>query len=125
MSAEMYVYILANKRNGTLYISVTNNLARRIYEHRTAPSGFVRRYGLYDLVYYTEFESKWYAVRRETSMKRWSRAMKIEYIEALNPDWSDLAGEWIYHDQYGEPLVLGMIRRVAPARGEKKEWYRR
>lgn len=121
MSADAYIYILASKRNGTLYIGVTNNIARRVYEHRTKPRGFVKRYGLYLLVYYAEFDFKWYAVRHETSMKRWSRAMKIEYIEYQNPTWKDLAADWVYYNERDERVVLGEIKRLKPEVLQRKK----
>ncbi|MBR1192371.1 GIY-YIG nuclease family protein [Bradyrhizobium sp. AUGA SZCCT0160] len=89
-----FVYILENKRNGTLYIGVTNNLARRIAEHKAKlVPGFTRKYGVDLLVYFEAFDSVLEARAREHAMKRWRRAWKIELIEKLNPDWRDLANE--------------------------------
>jgi putative endonuclease len=82
---------MANKRNGTIYIGVTNNLARRAYEHREGKArGFTSRYGLKMLVYYEVFDSISSAIQRETSLKRWPRRWKLELIEKLNPQWHDL-----------------------------------
>ncbi len=86
-----YVYLLASRKNGTFYTGVTNNLARRIHEHREKQAeGFTRRYDLTRLVYYEVFESPEDAIRREKRLKRWPRAWKIRTIEAANPDWRDL-----------------------------------
>jgi putative endonuclease len=85
---------MANKRNGTIYIGVTNNLARRIYEHREGlVEGFTSRYGLKMLVYYEVFDSISLAIQRETSLKRWPRRWKLALIEKTNPRWNDLAEE--------------------------------
>ena len=89
-----FVYILASMRNGTLYIGVTNNLARRMMQHKSgAVAGFTRQYKVDQLVYFEAFESIRDARAREHAMKRWRRAWKIELIEKLNPDWRDLTGE--------------------------------
>jgi putative endonuclease len=85
------VYVTANKRNGTIYIGVTNDLARRAYEHREGlVKGFTSRYGLKTLVYYERFDSIAVAIQRETSLKRWPRRWKLDLIEKLNPRWHDL-----------------------------------
>ena len=85
------VYILASRRNGTLYIGVTNNLARRVYEHRTKHTpGFTSRYDVTMLVWYERYERIDEAIAREKMLKRWRRAWKIELIEAFNPHWRDL-----------------------------------
>jgi putative endonuclease len=87
MDTAFFVYILASKRNGTLYIGVTNNLARRVAEHKAKLiPGFTRQYGVDQLVYFEAFESVLEARAREHAMKRWRRAWKIELIEKLNPD---------------------------------------
>ena len=86
-----YVYILASKRNGTLYIGVTNDLSRRVWEHREGlGGGFTKRYGVKMLVYYETFESIGDAIVREKVMKHWVRRWKLNAIEAFNPDWRDL-----------------------------------
>lgn len=88
---QFFVYIMANRRNGTIYLGVTNDIRRRAYEHRTgAVAGFTKKYGLKMLVYYEVFESISLAIQRETSLKRWPRKWKLELIEKLNPDWRDL-----------------------------------
>jgi putative endonuclease len=94
MPQAYFVYILASGRNGTLYIGVTNNLARRIAEHKAGlVPGFTRQYKVDQLVYFEQFESIRDARAREHAMKRWRRAWKIELIVKTNPDWRDLSGE--------------------------------
>ena len=89
-----FIYILASKRNGTLYIGVMNNLARRVAEHKAKlVPGFTRQYGVDLLVYFEAFQSVLEARAREHAMKRWRRAWKIELIEKLNPDWRDLTDQ--------------------------------
>ena len=91
MNKSYFVYILASKRNGTLYIGVTNDLLRRVWEHRegVAP-GFTKNYGVKMLVHFEEFGEVRLAIQRETRLKKWNRQWKIELIEKSNPDWSDL-----------------------------------
>ena len=90
----MYVYILANKNNGTLYIGVTNDLQRRIAEHKSGLiPGFTRKYDVKMLVWYEEFQGITEAIEREKQLKNWHRAWKIALIERTNPEWRDLAEE--------------------------------
>jgi putative endonuclease len=85
------VYILASKRNGTLYIGVTSDLVKRIWEHKNnAVEGFTKRYGLHTLVWYELHESMQSAIEREKRLKEWKRVWKLELIEKENPDWQDL-----------------------------------
>jgi putative endonuclease len=94
MHGTFFVYILASKPNGTLYVGVTNNLPRRLLEHKAKlVPGFTRKYEVDQLVYFEAFDSLLEARAREHSLKRWRRAWKIALIEKLNPDWRDLAGE--------------------------------
>jgi putative endonuclease len=87
-----YVYILASKRNGTLYIGVTNNLAERVYAHKQGKASvFTKRHGVTMLVWYEEFPIVPDAIQRETSLKRWKRDWKIALIEKVNPNWEDLS----------------------------------
>ncbi|MCA3612477.1 MAG: GIY-YIG nuclease family protein [Methylobacterium sp.] len=87
-----WVYLLASQRNGTLYIGVTNDLARRVQEHREGRGGaFTRRYKVRRLVWLAEFGEIEAALECETRMKRWERAWKIREIEAMNPNWDDLS----------------------------------
>lgn len=86
-----YVYIMASRKNGALYIGVTNDLARRIYEHKQGVvHGFTRKYGVKTLVYFEQYDSILQAREREARMKKWKRDWKIELIEKMNPAWSDL-----------------------------------
>lgn len=88
---QPYLYILASKRNGTLYIGVTSDLPRRIGEHRAGiVSGFTARYGVKRLVYLEAHSSMTDAIRRERQMKEWHRAWKLRLIERDNPQWCDL-----------------------------------
>ncbi len=86
-----WVYILASQRNGTLYVGVTNNLARRIYEHKEKSiDGFTKKYNITQLVYAEVFQDINGAIYREKSIKKWNRAWKVRLIEEQNPDWKDL-----------------------------------
>jgi putative endonuclease len=89
-----YVYILASKRNGTLYIGMTDDLVKRIWQHRNdVIRGFTQRYGIKSLVWYEAHESRETAFARERQMKKWNRAWKLELIEKTNPAWRDLGDE--------------------------------
>jgi putative endonuclease len=86
-----YVYLLASKKHGTLYLGVTNNLVRRVYEHRTkAVPGFTSRYGVDKLVWFEIHDTAEAAITREKELKKWRRDWKIRLIEEQNPDWEDL-----------------------------------
>lgn len=86
-----YVYIMASRKNGTLYIGVTSDLIPRIYQHRSGLiAGFTKRYGCKKLVWYQGYDDLETARHRELQMKEWRRAWKIELIEQANPDWNDL-----------------------------------
>jgi putative endonuclease len=86
-----YVYILASQRNGTLYIGVTNDLKRRIWEHKhDLVKGFTKEYGVHILVYFEQHEDVEQAILREKKIKRWSRKWKLALIEKDNPEWKDL-----------------------------------
>ena len=88
---QYFVYILASKRNGTLYIGLTNDLLRRIHEHKNdLVEGFIKKYGVHLLVYYEVFGNINDAIAREKHMKKWNRQWKINLIEKSNPDWEDL-----------------------------------
>lgn len=87
----MYVYIMSNKKNGALYIGVTNNLIRRAYEHRNRLiDGFTKRYNLTKLVYFEEISGQIEAIEREKFLKKAFRNYKISLIEKQNPEWNDL-----------------------------------
>jgi putative endonuclease len=94
MNGPFFVYILASKRNGTLYVGVANDLARRMSEHKAKlVPGFTRQYGVHLLVYFETYDSILEARAREHALKRWRRAWKIQLIEKLNPDWRDLSNQ--------------------------------
>ena len=86
-----YVYIMASRPNGTLYIGMTNDLVRRVYEHKEGlVDGFTKRHGVKTLVYYELHDRAEQAIRREKTLKRWLRDWKIALIETDNPNWDDL-----------------------------------
>lgn len=90
-----YVYIMANKKNGTLYTGVSGNLQNRVFAHKKKLSeGFTKKYNVTMLVYWEEFSSMYDAIQREKQIKSGSRERKIELIENINPDWQDLARDW-------------------------------
>jgi len=85
------VYILASQRNGTLYIGVTSNLIKRVWEHKNdLAEGFTKKYGVHTLVWYEVHEDMVSAIDREKALKEWKREWKLELIEAMNPEWRDL-----------------------------------
>ncbi len=87
---DYYVYILASERNGTLYIGVTNDIVRRVHEHKNnLVDGFTSKYSVHRLVYYERFDNVELAIEREKQMKKWKRKWKLELIEKVNPDWND------------------------------------
>ena len=91
MLKQPCVYMLASKRNGTLYIGVTSDLIKRVYQHRMElVEGFTKRYGIHDLVWYEVHEILESAIQREKQLKNWSRRAKITLLERTNPDWHDL-----------------------------------
>ena len=88
---QYYVYILANDRNGTLYIGVTSDLIKRIYEHRSdLVDGFTQEHQVHQLVYYEITDDINSAIAREKQLKSWNRKWKIDLIEKTNPQWEDL-----------------------------------
>lgn len=101
MSRNYYVYILASERNGTLYIGVTNNLARRLYEHKEhLIKGYTEKYNVNTLVYFEQTNDIESALYREKQLKKWNRNWKLDLIEKVNPEWNDLSVSWI-PDQVG------------------------
>lgn len=88
---QYFVYILASKRNGTLYIGMTNNLLRRVWKHKNKIiKGFAKRYKVHMLVYYEQSRYVIGAINREKQLKKWNRKWKLELIEKMNPGWNDL-----------------------------------
>ena len=91
MSKQPAVYILASDRNGTLYIGVTSDLTKRVWEHmNNMVEGFTKRYGVHRLVWYKVHDTMESAIQREKRLKEWKRVWKLELIEETNPEWKDL-----------------------------------
>ena len=91
MQLDYYVYIMASQRNGTTYIGVTNDLLRRVHQHReNLLPGFSSKYRTNRLAYYEQYQDVRNAITREKQLKKWNRAWKIDLIEQSNPEWSDL-----------------------------------
>jgi putative endonuclease len=91
MNKQPAVYVLASKRNGTLYIGVTSDLVKRIWQHKNNMiEGFTKRYGVHQLVWYELHENMQSAIEQEKRMKEWKRKWKMELIESMNPNWQDL-----------------------------------
>ena len=92
---EYYVYILTNYTDSTLYIGVTNDLRRRLYEHKTKQlPGFINKYNLTKLVYFEKTTDIKSAIQREKNLKKWNRAWKIDLIKKFNPTFEDLSDNW-------------------------------
>lgn len=86
-----WVYFMTNRRNGILYAGVTNDLPRRVFEHRDGVAdGFTKRHGLKRLVYYEQFDDIRLAIQREKNIKHWPRAWKVRLVHQMNPKWDDL-----------------------------------
>lgn len=101
--------MLASQRNGTLYIGVTSDLIRRVYQHRNEQAeGFTKRYGIHDLVWYEVHEKMESAILREKQLKKWSRIAKIRLIEQSNPTWHDL---WL---ELASPSLASGFRQSMP-----------
>ncbi|MFT5426248.1 MAG: putative endonuclease [Gammaproteobacteria bacterium] len=91
MELQPCVYMMASQRNGTLYIGVTSNLVKRIWEHKTnVVEGFTKKYGVHTLVWYEIHETMDSAIYKEKALKKWRRKWKTDLIESFNPDWHDL-----------------------------------
>jgi len=91
MAKPGYVYILASRRNGTLYVGVTSDLIKRVHQHREGVvEGFSSKYAIHQLVYYETFDQIEEAIKREKALKKWRRKWKMELIEADNHEWADL-----------------------------------
>ncbi len=95
MMRQYYVYILTNQNNNVLYIGVTNNLVRRIYEHKNKfVEGFSKRYKVTKLVYYETSKSIESAIEREKQLKNWHRDWKVNLVNQFNPEWKDLSNDF-------------------------------
>ena len=91
MSNTYRVYICASRRNGTIYVGMTNDICRRAWEHREGlVPGFTKKYGVKLLVHYEEFSDVGFAIQRETRLEKWKRQWKIDLIQMHNPEWRDL-----------------------------------
>ena len=91
MEKQFHIYILASKRNGTLYVGMTSDLIKRVWEHKNhLVDGFTKKYEVNKLVYFEEHDHPRQAIAREKQLKKWNRAWKIRLIEKSNPDWLDL-----------------------------------
>ena len=103
---QYYVYIMTNK-SGTLYTGLTNNLERRMYEHKEKLlKGFSEKYNISRLVFYEAFSDIRSAISREKQIKGWVRSKKIEIIELMNPGWKDLSDEWVM-EGYNDGIASG------------------
>jgi len=113
----MFVYVLASKTRA-MYVGVTNDLVRRVWEHRSgAVAGFTRRYGVDRLVYYEACVDPAGAISREKQIKGWARVKKVAMIESLNPTWNDLAEHWFVDVSSDDPShPLGVTRETSVAR---------
>jgi putative endonuclease len=101
MLDSFFVYILANKKNGTLYIGVTNDIERRVFEHKVDMfAGFTSKYGVKMLVYYETLDGAEIAIRREKQLKKWKRDWKIRLIESANREWKDLSDGWYRQEDF-------------------------
>jgi putative endonuclease len=93
---QSYVYILASKKNGTIYVGVTSDLVKRVYEHKqNLADGFTKKYNVHNLVYYEVHKEIEEAITREKQIKKWNREWKLKLIEEKNPGWEDLYDEII------------------------------
>ena len=91
MEKQFYVYMLASKRNGTLYLGVTSDIVKRVWQHKNGlAEGFTKKYGIKRLVYYEIHEDAENAMKREKQLKKWRRAWKVELVEEKNSEWRDL-----------------------------------
>ena len=95
-SRHAWIYVLASRKNGTLYVGVTTDLRVRVLQHKAgALDGFSKEYGVTTLVYFEKFHGVRDAIAREKEIKGWSRKKKIRLLESANPDWDDLAAGWV------------------------------
>jgi putative endonuclease len=109
MNKQPCVYMLSSQRNGTLYIGVTSDLIKRVYQHRMGMAdGFTKRYGIHDLVWYEIHEMMESAILREKQLKKWSRIAKIRLIEQQNSNWQDL---WL---ELASPSMASESRQSLP-----------
>ncbi|MBV9570933.1 MAG: GIY-YIG nuclease family protein [Alphaproteobacteria bacterium] len=108
-----FVYIMASKPWGTLYVGLSGDLQSRVYQHRNGLiAGFTKTYGIKTLVHFEEHETAASAIHREKRLKKWPRAWKINLIRTDNPDWKDLAADWYPPDLTPE-LIVNWVARIA------------
>jgi len=119
---ENYVYILANKRNGTLYVGMTENITKRVVKHKGRRANwFAAKYDVHKLVYYEKQKSLEEAVKREKQLKKWRREWKIKLIEKNNPGWEDLFCELIKTKISGSPVAGPREQLLGESEGNKEE----
>jgi len=95
LEKQYYVYILTTKHNSALYIGITNDLQRRLYEHQNGlADGFTKKYHIHKLVFFESTSDPYVAISREKQLKGWKREKKIALVESTNPEWKDLSLEW-------------------------------
>ena len=94
-----FVYIISNKNRTTFYVGVTNNIVRRIGEHKKGKSDFSKRYNLFELMYYEKITGIGNAIRREKLLKNWHRDWKINLIKEMNPELKDLSEDWDFEEE--------------------------
>jgi putative endonuclease len=95
LERDFYVYIAVNRHNNVMYVGVTNDLIRRMYEHRSGLiSGFTKRYNIHKLVYFEYTNDSISAISREKEIKKWRREKKNRLVESMNPGWDDLSSSW-------------------------------
>jgi len=93
---DYYIYIMSSKKNGTIYIGITSDLIKRVYEHKNdLTEGFTKKYQVHNLVYYEIVQDIESAIKREKQLKKWDRKWKLELIEKNNPEWNDLYNQII------------------------------
>ena len=113
MEKRFWVYILASKPWGTLYVGVTSDLEARVYQHKNGLlEGFTKKYGVKSLVYFEEFGEAGFAIHREKRLKKWPRVWKINLIRTDNPDWNDLAAGW-YPEELTPDDIEKWVTRIA------------
>jgi len=103
---SFFVYILATRWNGTLYVGMTDDLSRRVWEHRAGSvPGFTKKYNCHLLVYFEIFDEMEQAIAREKQIKGWTRKKKNALVETMNPKWRDLAADWYAAGNAGDPSL--------------------
>jgi putative endonuclease len=113
-----YVYILASRKDGAIYLGVTNDIVRRVYDHRTkAVRSFTSKYNITRLVWFEIYDDPISAISREKELKKWKRAWKTQLIEAQNPQWNDLYESICSSIRHSGMVLTG--RRLAPVRWDQ------